>query len=178
MRLASLTTVVVLAGILTGCSVATPAATPAPTPSPRATASEEPDIDTPDESEPAQSEAASAPASPQVPSGAPQGITGSWTGVWQNDPQWGDAHGGFTIAVVQHGGSFDGTIDVTGPTCVGHGTVSGTVAGRDVTMGLVIGGRDVDYVGTLDGNEMSGTWTTIACGTTQEISGTWSAQRN
>jgi hypothetical protein len=178
MRLASRTTVLVLAGILAGCSVAAPGPTPTPTPSPRATASEEPDVDTPDESEPAPSDVPSTTPSQQAPSEGPEGVTGSWTGAWHNDPEWGTAHGGFTITVVQHGGAFDGTIDVTGPTCVGHGTVSGTVTGRAVTMGLVIGGRNVDYLGTLDGNAMSGTWTTIACGTTQQISGTWSAQRN
>lgn len=177
-RVGILATGVAVAVLLTACSGAASAPTPSPTPAPRATASEDPDVDAPDESEPVETEATATPTlSPPLGTPGAKGITGSWTGAWHNDPQWGDAHGGFVIDVVQHGGAFDGTIDVTGPTCVGHGTVSGTVTGRDVTMGLVIGGRDVNYVGTLDGGAMSGTWTTIACGTTQQISGTWSAQR-
>lgn len=171
-----------LAGALAGCQAAGPAASgplglngtgfvpPSPAATPGATPTEPPDDDTPDEDEPSNSPpAASSPAS---------GITGTWAGLWQNDEQWGDAAGGFTLMVVQHGSTFDGTINVTGPTCIRQGTVSGTLTGSAISMGVVAATvRDVNYTGTLSGDGMSGTWTAIACNVETEISGSWSAQR-
>ena len=106
-------------------------------------------------------------------------MAGTWNGVWQNDPQWGSANGGFTLKVTQDTGTaFSGTVDVTGPTCVRHGTASGTVSGNHISMGWVATGiRDVEYEGTISGASMSGTWTAIACGTETKISGTWSAKK-
>jgi hypothetical protein len=107
-----------------------------------------------------------------------KGITGTWDGTWQNDAQWGGTTGGFTLTVVQKGTAVTGTTDVTGPTCIRHGTVTGTVVKDHVSMGWVAAGiRDVAYEGTLTGNAMSGTWTAIACGLDQQITGTWSATR-
>lgn len=109
-----------------------------------------------------------------------KGITGTWVGIWQNAEEWGGATGGFTLKVVQKGTSFSGTVDVTGPTCVRHGTVTGTVSKEgNVSMGWVAAGvRDVQFDGTLKGDAMSGTWTAISCAP-QSISiwGDWSAQR-
>jgi hypothetical protein len=109
-----------------------------------------------------------------------RGITGTWLGTWENAPEWGGANGGFTLKVVQKGTSFSGTVDVSGPTCVRHGTVTGTVSkDGDVSMGWVATGvRDVQFEGTLRGDSMGGTWSAISCAP-QSISiwGTWSAQR-
>jgi hypothetical protein len=105
-------------------------------------------------------------------------ITGIWDGIWTNDEQWGGATGGFTLTAEQDEQEFSGTIDVTGPTCVRHGTASGTVVDDLVTMGWVAARvRDVVFVGTIDEDVMEGTWTAIACDLDLEISGTWSATR-
>ena len=46
-----------------------------------------------------------AKASPSPgPSGPPAtDVTGTWEGIWQNDPEWGGAAGGFTMIVAQEG---------------------------------------------------------------------------
>jgi hypothetical protein len=105
-------------------------------------------------------------------------LTGSWTGIWQNAPEWGGATGGFTLTIVQKGSSFSGTTEVTGPTCVRHGTVTGTVAGGKVQMGWVAAERTVTFDGTVKGRTMSGTWSAIACKPAIQISGTWSATKD
>ena len=108
-----------------------------------------------------------------------KGIAGTWVGIWQNAEEWGGATGGFTLKVVQKGSTFTGTTDVTGPTCVRHGTVSGTVS-KDghISMGWVAARvRDVIFEGELKGDSMAGTWTAIACDLDLHIDGSWSAQR-
>jgi hypothetical protein len=147
-----------------------------PAASPLPSASEAPDVDSPDETADAGSPSPTSPGSPKPAAG--DGITGTWDGVWQNDPQWGDAHGGFRMTVTQDGISFEGPIDVTGPTCIRHGLSRGTVTGSHVSMGWIATGiRDVAFEGTLAGATMSGTWTATACKANVDISGTWSAQR-
>ena len=107
-----------------------------------------------------------------------KGITGTWDGIWQNDEKWGGATGGFTLKVVQKGAPFTGTTDVTGPTCVRHGKVTGTVTNGHISMGWVAAGvRDVAFEGTVSGGTMAGTWTAIACNTDLEINGSWSATK-
>ena len=106
------------------------------------------------------------------------GITGTWEGVWQNSERWGGATGGFTMKAVQKGAAFTGTTDVTGPTCVRHGKVNGTVVKGHISMGwLAAGVRDVQFEGTVSGRTMSGTWTAIACNSDLAIDGSWSATK-
>jgi hypothetical protein len=82
------------------------------------------------------------------------------------------------MSITQTDGTFAGTIDVTGPTCIRHGTVTGTVNGSAINFGYVATGvRDIDYVGTVEGDQMSGTWTAEACELTVQIDGTWEATR-
>lgn len=105
-------------------------------------------------------------------------MTGTWQGTWQNGPNWGSANGGFTMQLTQAGETFKGTIDVTGPTCIRHGTVSGTVNGSAISFGFVATGvRDIKYDGTVNGDTMSGTWTAEACEVTVQIDGSWAAAR-
>ena len=108
-----------------------------------------------------------------------KGITGTWDGVWQNAERWGGATGGFTLKVVQKGAAFAGTTDVTGPTCVRHGKVTGTVSGSHISMGWVAAGvRDVEFEGTISGKTMSGTWSAFACDPADlKIDGSWSATK-
>lgn len=105
-------------------------------------------------------------------------MTGTWAGTWQNAPKWGSANGGFTMQITQAGATFTGTIDVTGPTCIRRGTVTGTVSGSSISFGFVgTGVRDVKYDGTVDGDKMAGTWTVEACDVNVQIDGNWSASR-
>ena len=108
-----------------------------------------------------------------------KGITGTWEGIWQNSPEWGGATGGFTLTVVQKGTAFTGTTDVTGPTCVRHGKVTGSVTGKHISMGWVAAGvRDVAFDGTISGKTMSGTWSAYACKPKDlQIDGTWTATK-
>jgi hypothetical protein len=107
-------------------------------------------------------------------------LTGTWLGTWQNGPSFGDppAQGGFTLTLEQQGGDVFGAGEVTGATCIRHVTVSGSVQGSTVELSLS-GARDVaTFSATLEGDSMSGTWSSIACGTTDtEVYGTWQAER-
>jgi hypothetical protein len=104
-------------------------------------------------------------------------MTGTWVGTWANDPAFGNANGGFTMKAVQKGNTFTGTTDVTGPTCVRHGTVTGTINGGTITFGSVAAARTVNFTGTLNGTSISGTWDAIACGLTITVTGTWQATK-
>ena len=158
--------------------VVTPTGTPSIAPTGAASSpTEAPDVDTPDEDAGSASPDAT-PSPSSAPPAASGSIAGTWTGSWRNDPQWGDAHGGFALDLTQDGSDFSGSIDVSGPTCVRHGTTSGTLHGSHISFGIVAAGvRNVDFEGTLSGDAMSGTWTMIACGVSQTISGSWGAER-
>ena len=104
-------------------------------------------------------------------------LTGTWVGTWMNDPEWGGANGGFTLQMVQKGSKISGTIDLTGPTCNRHGTIDGTLSGKEITFGLVSTTRDTTFSGTVSGNSMSGTWGATACDVDLQISGTWAATK-
>jgi len=108
-------------------------------------------------------------------------LTGTWDGTWVNDLIFGDppATGGFTQHLTQKGKTFSGTVEVTGPTCVTGGTVSGTITGKNLQMGWVTNAeRDVNFVGTIGGTTMSGTYSAISCGTTDFIvTGSWTATK-
>ena len=109
------------------------------------------------------------------------GIGGTWTGTWTNSPDFGTppASGGFTMTLTQSGSSFSGTVDVTGPTCVRHGTVNGTIAGANVQFGWITDvARPVKFEGSLGKSQMSGTWSAIACEPVSiPIYGSWDATR-
>jgi hypothetical protein len=109
-------------------------------------------------------------------------IAGTWQGTWANDN--GRASGGFVLVATQKGKTFSGTIEVSGPTCVRQGTVQGSIDGTNVSWGVVGAERDIDFVGTLAGDSMSGGWSAIACGppygpanVTITVTGVWEATR-
>ena len=105
-------------------------------------------------------------------------MTGTWAGTWQNEPNWGTANGGSTMKLIQAGTYVRRQTDVTEPTCIRHGTVSGTVNGSSISFGFVATGvRDIKYDGTISGDQMSGTWTAEACEVTVQIDGSWAASR-
>jgi len=95
-----------------------------------------------------------------------QGLAGTWTGTWANDPSFGDTTGTFSMTLTQKGSHFSGPINVEGPTCVRAGTVDGTITGKSLQMGWVFpeSVEPVLFEATLAGKHMSGTWHTISCG--------------
>ena len=108
-------------------------------------------------------------------------MTGTWDGTWVNDIIYRDppATGAFTEHLTQKGKTFSGTVEVSGETCVTGGTINGTITGKNIQMGWVTDAeRDVNFVGTLAGRSMSGTYSAIACGTTDfVVTGSWTATK-
>ena len=104
-----------------------------------------------------------------------------WHGRWLNDN--GLALGEGTMTFVQKGQQITGTADVTGNTCVRHGTISGTIAGSTVHI-VLSSERVVTMDGQISGNNMSGTWSAPSCGPpygpaniTVTVTGTWQATK-
>lgn len=110
------------------------------------------------------------------PSGPPAtDVSGTWEGTWQNDI--GEASGGFTWTLSQTGDRVTGTSQFSGPTCVGEVPIEGTVRGSTVELPMP-SEWDIRFVGTLDGDSMSGTYSAIACWPEGFIvTGTWQATR-
>ena len=87
----------------------------------------------------------------------------------------------FTWDLVQKGNTITGTGEVSGPTCVRHQTITGTVTGSHIHL-VEQGERDITVDGTVKGKTMAGTWTAISCGPpfsspNTPIDGTWEATR-
>jgi hypothetical protein len=113
-------------------------------------------------------------ASPS-PSQTEAPLTGTWAGSWVIDG-YGNA-GDFTMELVQKGGSFSGTVEITNTDC-SNGPVNGTVAGASVTFGWLLAPQPVRFTGQLSGTSMSGTWAAIACSNPDiSLTGTWQATR-
>ena len=116
-------------------------------------------------------------AAPAPSPNAAESLTGSWVGTWVIDPPYPDVAGSFSMELVQTGGSFSGTVDITNTDC-SNGTVSGTVAGTSVTFGWVLTPQPVHFSGTVKGPSMSGIWASISCnGQAISLTGTWEARK-
>jgi hypothetical protein len=110
------------------------------------------------------------PSAPQPPASAD--VTGTWEGTWLIDPPY-SIEGGFTMEIVQSGGAFNGTVAMTNTDC-SDATVEGTINGSSLDFGWITSTQPIEFIGTLNGTSMSGTWSSIACsdGTTP-LTGTW-----
>jgi len=110
------------------------------------------------------------------PSGPPDGdVSGTWEGTWQND--LGGTTGGFTFTLSQAADRVTGRARFTGPTCVDEISIDGTVHGSTVEMPM--SEWDIRFVGTVEGDAMSGTYSAIACSMPDFIvTGTWQATRD
>jgi hypothetical protein len=118
------------------------------------------------------------PVSPS-PSVEAADLSGKWVGTWENDLVFGDppASGGFTLTLTQTGERVSGTARFSGPTCVREVPIEGAVRGSTVKLPMP-SEWDIRFVGTVEGDSMSGTYSAIACGMTDFIvTGTWQAQR-
>lgn len=115
------------------------------------------------------------PAASPSPSQAESDVTGTWDGTWVIDG-YGNT-GDFTMELVQRGGSFSGTVEITNTDCP-TGTVNGTVAGTSVTFGWLLDPQPVQFSGVLNGTSMSGTWAANACSNADiSLTGTWEATK-
>ncbi len=113
-------------------------------------------------------------ASPS-PSQTESQLTGKWDGTWVIDGY--GTTGDFTMELVQKGGSFSGTVQITNTDC-SNGPVNGTVAGASVTFGWLLTPQPVQFSGVLKGTSMSGTWAAIACSNPAlSLTGTWQATK-
>ena len=108
-------------------------------------------------------------------SGSPgTGIAGDWSGTYQST-KFTQSQGGFTVKFTQVGDVIAGKITVDSP-CVGRGTINGNATGDTITFGVVKAAENIAFDGQLNGNSLSGNYTTgPACGSDK---GTWSATRN
>jgi hypothetical protein len=117
------------------------------------------------------------PTASPSPSQPPSQLTGSWVGTWAIDPPYAGVVGDFTMELVQTGGTFSGTVEITNTDC-SNGPVDGTVSGTSVTFGWLLTPQPVQLLGVLDGTSMSGTWAAIACSNPDiSLTGTWEATK-
>jgi hypothetical protein len=115
-------------------------------------------------------------ASPS-PSPREASLTGTWAGSWQIDPPYAGVSGDFTMELAQSGSSLSGTVEITNTDC-SNGTVEGTVNGPKITFGWILTPQPVQFTGTVSGDSMSGTWSSIACSNPDiSLTGTWQAQK-
>ena len=106
-------------------------------------------------------------------------LSGTWEGTWRNDadPEFGSASGGLTWTLSQTGDRVTGTARFSGPTCVSEVPIEGTAHGSTVDLPMP-SEWDIRFVGTVEGDAMSGTYSAIACWPTGYIvTGTWQATR-
>ena len=104
-------------------------------------------------------------------------LTGTWDGTWAIDPPYETSVGDFTMDLVQTGGSFSGTVEITNTDCT-NGSVNGSVDGSTITFGWLLTPQPVQFTGTLNGTSMSGTWAANACSDSSiSLTGTWEATK-
>ncbi len=86
-----------------------------------------------------------------------QGDSGFWEGTWQSSLN--SANGKFRVNLYELEGLLAGDINIEGSSLTNGGRVSGSREGDVLDFGFVTGqGAPVSYVGTMNGDEMSGTW--------------------
>jgi hypothetical protein len=119
--------------------------------------------------EPSESEEPSAPPPP-----ADGDLTGTWDGTWAIDG-YGNT-GDFTMELAPSGDGYSGPIESTNTDCP-TGTVDLTLDGSSVTMGWVLSGVPVSFIGTKNGDSMSGTWSAVSCSQDIPLTGIWEATK-
>ncbi len=164
------------AGLVLVLAACTTTTTPLPTQAPSSSASPLAPLSLPP-TQPSAAPASSSPApslAPTPAASAPTGLSGSWTGNWQ-DVTPDQAAGTFTLTWTQSGTALNGNIVVSGTPCLSAATVSGSISGSKITFGAVSGTHTVVYDGTVSGTTMQGTYTApAAC---EDATGTWTATK-
>jgi hypothetical protein len=100
---------------------------------------------------------------PTTTAPTPTGLSGTWAGPWNRDAPV-PAHGTNTFVLDQQGQAITGTIAVVGATCLGKGTVSGTINGSTLLLHAITpavtgsGNATADFTATVAGNSLTGTF--------------------
>ncbi len=97
-------------------------------------------------------------------------IDGSWNGTWTSTAGDGSS-GTFTVVFAATGSAVTGTLKISEP-CLDGAKVTGTLNGGSIDFGAVQGQCQVAYKGTVNGDQMSGTYSLGAAG------GNWEAARS
>jgi hypothetical protein len=95
-------------------------------------------------------------------------VDGKWNGTYSPN---GGGSGDFSVTFTQSGSSLDGTLSIA-VSCLNGAKVTGKVTGNSIQFGSVQGQCSVDYKGTINGDQMSGTYG-LGAGT----AGTWKASK-
>ena len=95
-------------------------------------------------------------------------VDGKWNGSYSPN---GGGSGDFSVTFTQTGASLDGTLSIA-VSCLNGANVTGKVTGNSIQFGSVQGQCSVDYKGTINGDQMSGTYG-LGAGT----AGTWKASK-
>ena len=95
-------------------------------------------------------------------------VDGKWNGSYSPN---GGGSGDFSVTFTQTGVSLNGTLSIA-VSCLNGAKVTGKVTGDSIQFGSVQGQCSVDYKGTINGDQMSGTYG-LGAGT----AGTWKASK-
>jgi hypothetical protein len=95
-------------------------------------------------------------------------LTGTWNGTWRSSS---DASGTFSVTFTQTSPSLNGTLSIS-VACLDGAKVTGTVSGSSIEFGSVKGQCDISYKGSIDGDQMSGTYDLSGA-----AGGTWKASK-
>jgi len=97
-------------------------------------------------------------------------LDGKWNGTWKDSA---NDTGTFSVDFSQDGSSLNGTLSIA-VTCLDGAKVTGQVNGSSIEFGSVQGQCQVDYKGTINGDQMSGTYDISGAG---GLGGTWKASK-
>jgi len=95
-------------------------------------------------------------------------VDGKWNGSYSPN---GGGSGDFSVTFTQTGASLNGTLSIA-VSCLNGAKVTGKVTGDSIQFGSVQGQCSVDYKGTINGDQMSGTYG-LGAGT----AGKWKASK-
>ncbi len=101
--------------------------------------------------------------------GSTSALDGKWNGTWTANSNAGS--GAFAVTFKQSGSSLNGTLSIS-VACLDDAKVTGTVNGSSIDFGSVKGDCQVDYKGTVSGDQMSGTYSASGL-----PAGTWKAAK-
>jgi hypothetical protein len=102
--------------------------------------------------------------------GSSSALDGTWNGTWKDTA---NDTGTFSVDFAQNGSSLNGTLSIS-VTCLDGAKVTGQVNGSSIEFGSVQGQCQVDYKGTINGDQMSGTYDFSGAG---GYGGTWKAAK-
>jgi hypothetical protein len=112
---------------------------------------------------------------PKEPKPGPTGVAGMWHGTWASAL---GLSGTWQATLVQNGSTLSGSVGIGGIACNSGGPLSGGLNGNAISFGAIeSGGPTISFTGTVNGNTMSGSFTTPGDGPCQGDSGTWSGSR-